>query len=73
MNMKPDFGAPKLTVAATVLVLLLSGCETLDPYTGESKTSNATKGAIIGALALSLALSLASSRATIQSSAVSAH
>jgi len=31
-------------------VVLLAGCETLDPYTGESKTSNATKGAIIGAV-----------------------
>ena len=30
---------------------ILSGCETLDPYTGESKTSNATKGALIGAAA----------------------
>ena len=29
---------------------VLSGCETLDPYTQESKTSNATKGAIIGAV-----------------------
>lgn len=28
----------------------VSGCSTLDPYTGESKTSNATKGAIIGAV-----------------------
>ena len=27
-----------------------AGCSTLDPYTGESKTSNATKGAIIGAV-----------------------
>lgn len=34
----------------TLLIVLLSGCETLDPYTGESKTSNATKGAIIGAV-----------------------
>ena len=50
MNMKPDFGAPKLAVAATMLILLLSGCETLDPYTGEAKTSKATKGAIIGAI-----------------------
>ncbi len=50
MNMKPDCGAPKLTVAMTVLVMLLCGCETLDPYTGETKTSNATKGAIIGAV-----------------------
>lgn len=50
MNMKPFFGAPKLTVATTVLMLLLSGCETLDPYSGEAKTSKATKGAIIGAV-----------------------
>ncbi|MDP5208917.1 MULTISPECIES: OmpA family protein [unclassified Microbulbifer] len=28
----------------------LVGCSTLDPYTGESKTSNASKGAGIGAL-----------------------
>jgi len=31
--------------------VLLAGCETLDPYTQESKTSSATKGAIIGAVA----------------------
>ena len=37
-----------MTVAAMAVVL--AGCETIDPYTGESKTSNATKGAIIGAL-----------------------
>ncbi len=30
--------------------IALSGCETLDPYTGESKTSAATKGALIGAV-----------------------
>ena len=35
--------------AAAMMAVLLSGCETLDAYTGESKTSNATKGAIIGA------------------------
>lgn len=29
---------------------LFAGCETLDPYTGESKTSAATKGALIGAV-----------------------
>lgn len=50
MNLNRDFGTPKLIVTATVLILLLGGCETLDPYTGESKTSNATKGAIIGAV-----------------------
>lgn len=30
--------------------IFASGCETLDPYTQESKTSNATKGAVIGAV-----------------------
>jgi len=35
-----------LTVAT-----LAAGCETLDPYTGESQTSKATKGALIGAAA----------------------
>lgn len=30
---------------------LASGCETLDPYTGESETSKATRGALIGAAA----------------------
>jgi outer membrane protein OmpA-like peptidoglycan-associated protein len=33
------------------IAVLLSGCETLDPYTGESETSKATKGALIGAAA----------------------
>ena len=50
MNMKPSLGALKITVAATALIILLSGCETLDAYTGETKTSKATKGAIIGAI-----------------------
>lgn len=31
--------------------VMLTGCETLDPYTQESKTSTATKGAVIGAVA----------------------
>ena len=31
--------------------VIASGCETLDPYTGESETSKATKGALIGAAA----------------------
>jgi len=30
--------------------MILSGCQTVDPYTGEKKTSNALKGAGIGAL-----------------------
>ncbi len=31
--------------------LIIAGCSTLDPYTGEQKTSNAVKGAGIGAAA----------------------
>ncbi len=31
--------------------VMLTGCETLDPYTQESQTSTATKGAVIGAVA----------------------
>ena len=40
---------PGLMIA--VAALTLSGCETLNPYTGESEMSNATKGALIGAAA----------------------
>jgi outer membrane protein OmpA-like peptidoglycan-associated protein len=40
---------PVFLISAT-LGFALSGCQTLDPYTQESKTSNATKGAIIGAV-----------------------
>ena len=36
---------------AAVLGLWLAGCTTIDPYTREEKTSNATKGAAIGAVA----------------------
>lgn len=32
------------------IVIALSGCATLDPYTGEQKTSNAVKGSVFGAL-----------------------
>ena len=38
-----------LIVAATTLMVVVSGCTTLDPYTREEKTSSATKGALIGA------------------------
>jgi outer membrane protein OmpA-like peptidoglycan-associated protein len=40
----------KFVLAATGLTIVLGACTTLDPYTRESKTSNATKGAIIGAV-----------------------
>lgn len=35
--------------AILAAVMAVAGCQTMDPYTGESKTSNATKGAAIGA------------------------
>ena len=38
-------------VAVAGLAVVLGGCETLNPYTGESEMSNATKGALIGAAA----------------------
>jgi outer membrane protein OmpA-like peptidoglycan-associated protein len=37
--------------AVTGLTIVLSGCQTLDPYTQDSKTSTATRGAVIGAIA----------------------
>lgn len=43
--------SPKLILALTLFAVFVSGCETLDPYTREEKTSNATKGALIGAAA----------------------
>ena len=43
--------AIKVFLASACLTIALSGCETLDAYTQESKTSSATKGAVIGAIA----------------------
>lgn len=45
-----------ISIRKTAILLVASGislaaCQTLDPYTQESKTSNATKGALIGAAA----------------------
>lgn len=44
------------TISASLIAIsmALSGCQTLDPYTGEKKTSNAAKGAGIGALVCGL-------------------
>jgi outer membrane protein OmpA-like peptidoglycan-associated protein len=39
------------TILAALATLILGGCQTLDAYTQESKTSSATKGAAIGAAA----------------------
>ena len=43
--------ALKVFVVSAALTVVISGCQTLDPYTQESKTSNATRGAAIGAIA----------------------
>lgn len=40
----------KFGILIAGMTVLVAGCETLDPYTGESKTSAATKGALIGAV-----------------------
>ena len=38
-----------LILTATALMVVVTGCTTLDPYTREEQTSSATKGALIGA------------------------
>lgn len=38
------------TILLIGITFFVAGCETLDPYTQDTKTSNATKGAIIGAV-----------------------
>ncbi len=40
-----------LRIAILTGAVLVAACQTLDPYTGEPKTSRATKGALIGAAA----------------------
>jgi len=50
MAMKSSHCKTVIAVAALTTVFV-SACTTLDPYTGEEKTSNATKGAAIGAAA----------------------
>jgi outer membrane protein OmpA-like peptidoglycan-associated protein len=37
-------------ISALALCLAVTGCQTLNPYTDEAQTSNATKGALIGGL-----------------------
>jgi len=40
----------KVALVAVIAALIVSGCETLDAYTQESKMSSTSKGAIIGAV-----------------------
>lgn len=46
-----NIGSRKIILAMTVMTVFVSGCQTLDAYTREEKTSTATKGALIGAAA----------------------
>ena len=46
-----DIKAAKVFIISLAAMVVLGGCQTLDPYTQESKTSSATKGAVIGAIA----------------------
>jgi len=39
----------RVTALVAGLTVLITGCQTLDPYTREGKTSQTTKGALIGA------------------------
>ena len=52
----------KTMCALAVATLGLGGCMTYDPYTGEEKTSSATRGAIVGALGGAAVGAAASSR-----------
>ena len=46
-----NFRSEKNILALAALVVFVSACTTLDPYTREEKTSSGTKGALIGAAA----------------------
>jgi len=46
-----DIRMIRLVSALLGIVIIATGCKTLDPYTREEKTSSATKGALIGAAA----------------------
>lgn len=37
-------------ITATLLLMVLTGCASVDPYTGEKKTSNTAKGSAAGAI-----------------------
>src|SRR5699024_3410911 len=50
VNKTGDLTVKKTLIAFSVAAFGLSGCMTYDPYTGEQKTSSATKGSIIGAI-----------------------
>jgi outer membrane protein OmpA-like peptidoglycan-associated protein len=49
-ELKQEIAVKKTILAFALATVGLSGCMTYDPYTGEEKTSSATKGSIIGAI-----------------------
>ncbi len=51
MDARTVRAARRTLLAAVILTLATPACTTLDPYTREEKTSNATKGAVVGAAA----------------------
>jgi len=50
MNTPPHRPRLRALALATAVTLILGGCQTTDPYTGEQKTSNTAKGTGIGAI-----------------------
>jgi len=53
---------PKVLAVTLMLSIIISGCATTDPYTGEEKTTNTTTGAALGALAGALIGAASSSK-----------
>nr|WP_086941171.1 OmpA family protein [Thaumasiovibrio occultus] len=52
----------KLVLATIIAAVSVTGCSTVNPYTGEQKTANATTGAVIGAVAGGVIGAVSSSR-----------
>jgi len=50
MSTPPHRPRLRTLALATAITLILGGCQTTDPYTGEQKTSNTAKGTGIGAV-----------------------
>jgi outer membrane protein OmpA-like peptidoglycan-associated protein len=53
---------PRIIATTLMLSIIISGCATTDPYTGEEKTTNTTTGAALGALAGALIGAASSSK-----------
>src|SRR6185295_5396269 len=52
-SLKRREGFPIMRIVSAIVMcatLLVAACQTQDPYTGEEKTSHATRGAVLGGL-----------------------